>query len=119
MERRPLSEPRTGAADRIHAIASASPVPGIRLVGVDGPAGAGRSTLARELSTRFGWPVVEIDDFFSWTGFHNRCPRFQSQVITPLLAGQDIRYRVRDWTGDEFGDGWPAGRNCRGARPSS
>lgn len=29
-----------------------------------GPSGAGKSRLARRLSTRYGWPVVELDDFY-------------------------------------------------------
>jgi ABC-type glutathione transport system ATPase component len=35
----------------------------VRLVGVDGPSGSGRSTLARRLSDRLAAPVVEIRRF--------------------------------------------------------
>ena len=91
--------------DRIAEIARSADVPGVRLIGVDGPAGAGKSTLARSLSARFGWPVIEVDDFFSWVGFDGWWPRFRSEVIDPLIAGESARYRVRDWRGDEFGEG--------------
>ena len=42
---------------------------GIRLVGVDGPSGSGKSTLATRLAARAPAPVVEIDDFVSWSDF--------------------------------------------------
>jgi uridine kinase len=91
--------------DRIAAVTSSSAVSGIRLVGIDGPAGSGKSTLARALSERFGWPVLELDDFFSWVSFDSWWTRFEDQVVGPLLAGRSIRYQVRDWAGDEFGEG--------------
>ena len=82
---------------------------GIRIVGVDGPSGSGKSTLARRLAGRAGAPLIEIDDFGSWVDFAGWWPRFDEQVLTPLLAGEDAHYQVRDWDNDEFGDslaGW-------------
>lgn len=32
-------------------------------------------------------------------------PRFEEQVVDPLLRGESIRYQERDWAGDEFGEG--------------
>jgi uridine kinase len=89
--------------------ARASAVPGVRIIGIDGPSGAGKSTVAREVAAVLGAPVVEIDDFVSWGDFAGWWPRFEAQVVTPLLAGRDARYEVRDWQNDEFGDalaGW-------------
>ncbi|WP_243074331.1 uridine kinase [Microbacterium sp. SS28] len=100
-----MRETTDAAVGRIHEITLARPVPGIRLVGIDGPAGAGKSTLAMALTERFGWPVVEIDDFFSWVSFDSWWPRFEVEVVEPLLAGRSIRYRTRDWAGDELGEG--------------
>ena len=82
---------------------------GIRLLGIDGPSGSGKSMLAARLSARAGAPVVEIDDFVSWSDFAGWWPRFERQVLTPLLSGADARYQVRDWANDELGtslDGW-------------
>jgi AAA domain len=82
---------------------------GIRLIGVDGPSGSGKSTLAARLAARTLAPVVAIDDFVSWSDFAGWWPRFDRQVLTPLLSGADARYQVRDWANDEFGtslDGW-------------
>jgi uridine kinase len=89
--------------------ARASAVPGVRIIGIDGPSGAGKSTVAREVAAVLGAPVVEIDDFVSWGDFAGWWPRFEAQVVTPLLAGRDARYEVRDWQNDELGDalaGW-------------
>ena len=84
---------------------------GIRLIGVDGPSGSGKSTLAARLAARSSAPIVAVDDFVSWSDFAGWWPRFDRQVLTPLLSGADARYQVRDWANDEFGtslDGWKA-----------
>lgn len=84
-----------------------------RIVGVDGPSGSGKSTLARRLVALSGAPRVRIDDFVSWddplTDFAAWWPRFEAQVLDPLLAAHDAVYQVRNWDGDEFGTslaGW-------------
>lgn len=73
------------------------PVNGIRIVGIDGPSGSGKSFLAQELSPLLAAPVIEIDDFVSWDCFAGWWPRFDEQVLTPLLAGQDATFQARDW----------------------
>jgi energy-coupling factor transporter ATP-binding protein EcfA2 len=81
-------------------------VHGVRIVGVDGPSGSGKTTLARRLAAALGEvTVVAIDDFVSWQDVAGWWPRFDEQVLTPLLAGEDARYQVRDWVGDEYGSG--------------
>ncbi len=90
---------------RIAAIARGANVVGMRIVAVDGPSGAGKSTLARLVAALLDAPVVAIDDFVSWNDFAGWWPRFDAQVVCPLLAGRDATYQARDWVGDEFGDG--------------
>jgi pantothenate kinase-related protein Tda10 len=51
------------------AVAEREPVNGIRIVGVDGPSGSGKSHLAARLAERLAAPVIEIDDFVSWDSF--------------------------------------------------
>ncbi len=85
------------------AVASREPVNGIRIVGIDGPSGSGKSHLARNLSEVLNAPIIEIDDFVSWDDFAGWWPRFDAQVLTPLLRGEDARYQARDWT-DWYGD---------------
>jgi uridine kinase len=86
------------AVDEIAAFVRAAPVVGgIRLVGVDGPSGGGKSTLAAALAASLRAPVVEADDFVSWDDFDGWWPRFESQVLEPLLAGRDAVFQARDW----------------------
>ena len=67
-----------------------------RIVGVDGPSGSGKSTLARRLAAQVeGAIVVKIDDFVAWDDLTEWWPRFDAQVLTPLLAGRTARYQVR------------------------
>lgn len=70
----------------------------VRLVGVDGHAGSGKTTLAGRLAAALGGaPVVHLDDlachgsFFGWTG------RLFREVLTPLSRGRVARFRVYDW----------------------
>ena len=92
-------------ADRVTALARVSNgVSGIRIIGIDGPSGSGKSTLARAVAAQLDCPIVEIDDFVSWNDLAGWWPRFDAQVLSPLLDGRDARYQRRDWTGDEFGD---------------
>jgi uridine kinase len=82
---------------------------GIRIIGVDGPQGSGKSTLAARIATRIGAPLVQMDDFVSWVDLMGWWPRFEAQVLNPLLSGSDAHYQVRDWENDEFGtslNGW-------------
>lgn len=76
---------------------------GIRIVGIDGPSGSGKSTLGTLVAAALDAPLIQIDDFVSWPDFSGWWPRFDAQVLEPLLAGRAARWQVRDWAGDEFG----------------
>ena len=73
------------------------PISGIRIVGIDGCSGSGKSVVAARLSARLSAPIIEIDDFVSWDCFADWWPRFDAQVLTPLLSGQDAMFQARDW----------------------
>ncbi|WP_149828009.1 hypothetical protein [Streptomyces tailanensis] len=89
-------------ADRLRLLPpSCGPV---RLVGVDGHAGSGKSTFAERLAGALGGaPVLHLDDIatheelFTWTG------RLLSQVIEPLRHGETARYAPYDWRERAFG----------------
>jgi uridine kinase len=88
-----------GVVDQIAAaVDSRKPVDGIHIIGIDGPSGSGKSHLARTLSETLKAPIVEIDDFVSWDNFAGWWPRFDAQVLSPLLRGEDAHYQARDWT---------------------
>ena len=76
---------------------------GIRILGVDGPQASGKSTLAGRISALLSAPLVQMDDFVSWVDLVGWWPRFEAQVLNPLLSGNDAHFRVRDWENDEFG----------------
>ncbi|MFF8879285.1 uridine kinase family protein [Streptomyces flaveolus] len=88
-------------ADRIRRLPpSCGPV---RLVGVDGHAGSGKSTFAGRLADSLGGaPVVHLDDIashdelFGWTG------RLLGQVIEPLRRGDTAHYAPYDWRSRRF-----------------
>ncbi|MEU9285187.1 hypothetical protein AB0D57_10790 [Streptomyces sp. NPDC048275] len=76
----------------------------VRLIGVDGHAGSGKSTFAGRLATALGdAPVLHLDDIatheelFAWTG------RLLDQVVEPLRRGEAARYAPYDWTARSFG----------------
>ncbi|WCN07275.1 uridine kinase family protein [Streptomyces sp. M92] len=75
----------------------------VRLIGVDGHAGSGKSTFAGLLAAELGGaPVLHLDDIashdelFDWTG------RLLSQVIEPLRRGDTARYTPYDWRARRF-----------------
>lgn len=80
------------------AVTAREPINGIRIIGIDGKSGTGKSQLARRLREKLSAPIVEIDDFVSWDNFSGWWPRFDAQVLTPLLAGEDAVFQARDWT---------------------
>lgn len=76
----------------------------VRLVGVDGFAGSGKTTFAARLAANLGAaPIVPMDDFASLDDLTEYWPRFEAQILEPLSLGGDVRYQMRDWAGDYHG----------------
>ncbi|MFE0364776.1 uridine kinase family protein [Streptomyces griseoaurantiacus] len=76
----------------------------VRLLGVDGHAGSGKSTFAGRLAEALGGaPVLHLDDIathaelFDWTG------RLLREVLAPLREGRTAHYRPYDWRARRFG----------------
>jgi uridine kinase len=88
---------------------------GFALVAIDGPGGAGKSTLAAALarhpSGRGRAAIVHGDDFYRPMPAHERLllspqegyhqyfdwQRLRDQVLAPLASGQPARYQRYDW----------------------
>jgi uridine kinase len=83
--------------DEIVAAIMAKPGP-IRLVAVDGPGGAGKSTFARALSEAAGGaPVIHTDDFAADDNPIDWWPRLLEQVIEPFARGSAAHFQRYDW----------------------
>jgi len=81
-------------ADEIRA--AAGPV---RIIGIDGCGGAGKTTFARRLTAAAddNWPTIHTDDFATHDEPMQWWPRMLDQVIQPLLAGRPATFRPYDW----------------------
>jgi hypothetical protein len=99
----------TPGDDVVSALAARVPglppsVGAVRLVGIDGYAGSGKTTLAAALAARLGGaPVVALDDFASFEDFFGWVPRLRHGVLDRFRAGRPGRYPVYDWWRARFG----------------
>ncbi|AXB48841.1 uridine kinase [Amycolatopsis albispora] len=76
---------------------------GVRLVAVDGPSGAGKTTLAgnllAELTDRGADALgIGTDEFATWDDPVSWWPRLRDGVLRPFARGHRGGYRRMDWT---------------------
>lgn len=90
--------------DELVALLRAVPrVHPVKLVGVDGLGGSGKTTFASRLAAAAGaagaaaWPVVHTDDFASHDEPIEWWPRMLAEVVEPLLRGERAAFRAYDW----------------------
>jgi uridine kinase len=75
----------------------------VRVVAVDGPSGAGKTTLAARLTEVLAAPVVHVDDIYpGWDGLAAGVPLVTTQVLERLAAGEPAAYRRWDWLHDRW-----------------
>ena len=75
-----------------------------RLICVDGPAGSGKTTLAEEVASLSGAPVIHMDDLFEgWKGLSRVSDQLRT-LLTPLAAGWPGSYRRWDWPGHAWAE---------------
>jgi uridine kinase len=72
-----------------------------RIVAIDGPGCAGKSSLARWLAGELDAPIVHTDDFASWENPVDWWPELIARALEPLAAGQPARYVPTSWGGEE------------------
>jgi hypothetical protein len=73
-----------------------------RLVCVDGPAGSGKTTLAGELATALGAPVVHMDDLYAGWTLTGAFARLAAGVLRPLADGCPGAFHRFDWAAGRF-----------------
>jgi uridine kinase len=77
------------------------------VVALDGPSGAGKTTLARgiELALEPAGPVavVHMDHLYpGWDGLAQAAGLLTTQVLEPLARGERAAYRLWSWVRDEW-----------------
>ncbi|MEU9376811.1 hypothetical protein AB0D94_23985 [Streptomyces sp. NPDC048255] len=76
----------------------------VRLVGVDGHAGSGKSTFAGRLAEALGGaPVLHLDDVATHEELFGWQERLRAQVLEPLAAGRPAHWAPYDWVERRFG----------------
>jgi len=86
------------------------PVGATTVLAVDGPSGAGKTTLADELLAELELTapgtsaLVRMEDLYpGWDGLAAALVRLRDEVLRPLLAGRAAEYRRWDWAADDWG----------------
>lgn len=103
-----LADP--GHADQVVALArrtrdAAPGSPRPTVVTFDGPAGSGKSSLARLVADRLDAPVVHLDDLLpGWDGLAAAPALLTTQVLVPLARGEQAGFRRFDWHAGEFAE---------------
>ncbi|MDP5228447.1 MULTISPECIES: aminodeoxychorismate synthase component I [Arthrobacter] len=78
------------------------------LIGIDGRSGAGKTTLAVELSARLrahrSVSLFHIEDIYpGWDGLEAGIRRYVDTVLTPLSTAHDAEWTTWDWSADDDG----------------
>jgi len=70
-----------------------------RVIAVDGPGGAGKSSFAEHLAVALGGcQIVHTDDFASWDNPIDWWPELIEKVLDPLARGEGGQFRRSAWT---------------------
>ena len=76
----------------------------VRLVGIDGASGAGKTAFALRLAKQLDAPVVHTDDLLKgWDDQFTFWARLERQVLGRLLRGDTATYRRYQWHTGAFG----------------
>lgn len=76
---------------------------GTRLIAVDGPSGAGKTTFALRLAKQLDAQVVHTDDLLEgWDDQFTFWDRLERQVLGPLRRGETATYQRYQWHLGEF-----------------
>lgn len=69
-----------------------------KIIAIDGPGGAGKTTLAARLAEELGGAqVLHTDDFASWDNPLGWWPRLIDEALEPLSRNESARFKRTDW----------------------
>lgn len=79
------------------------------IIAIDGPAGAGKTTLAKRISSAFNGEsfLVHMDDLYEgWENAlsNNLTKTLVNQILTPVHQGKQFGFRKYDWLNGRFGE---------------
>lgn len=75
------------------------------VVAIDGPAGSGKTTLAKGVVDALRCPIVHMDHLYpGWDGLADGVPRLVEWVLGPLSRGEPARWRRFDWAADRYAE---------------
>ena len=78
-----------------------------RVIAIDGRSGAGKTSLAAELSAGLAAPVVTLEDLYGgWDGLERGISLLVSAVLEPLSAGRAARVPRYDWVTGQWAEPW-------------
>jgi uridine kinase len=93
----PAADPDVDAV--VEAILAAT-APGqmrTRIIAVDGPGGAGKTSVADRLARELAAPVIHTDDFASWENPTDWWPDLIANALKPLAAGKRVCFVPTTW----------------------
>ena len=75
------------------------------VIAIDGPSGAGKTNLARELAPLLGAQILHLDDIYrGWHGLADAPPVVVHDVLEPIARGDAGRTPRWEWGADLPGD---------------
>ncbi|RCG31471.1 dephospho-CoA kinase [Sphaerisporangium album] len=75
------------------------------VVALDGPSGAGKTTLGRALAAELDAGLVHMDALYpGWDGLLGGVNRLVEWVLRPLAAGEAARWRRYDWALEAYAE---------------
>jgi uridine kinase len=90
------------AATALEAQARCGPT---RIVLIDGPAGAGKTTLGDRLGAALGAQVLHADDMYEgWTGLSTLWEVLGNRILVPLSRGEQAGFERWDWGASARGE---------------
>ena len=74
----------------------------VTVIAIDGPAGSGKTTLARSLTKDGGAQLVHMDDLYPGWGGLRAAGTLVGEILCSLAAGQEATYRRYDWGAERY-----------------
>jgi uridine kinase len=80
-----------------------------KILAIDGPSGAGKTTLSNAVQAALDCPpILRLEHFYpGWDGLADVVPRLLEWVLEPLARGEPAGYRRYDWDNGAYAEWHP------------